>query len=328
MAEKRSVFSEPRFWLLITIGLFVVALAIWYVWPLRHLSPTDYRPDGASILVYTAIDRNAPGTQQIINEAKTRLLGVDPSSTRRFLFNAALRIGLPKRISAWLVPGASRDELTYAAIVDFGRGGRLVRTFARRAIQNRLFDDWSSGQVDRVRVAVDWAPSNGIGPGALAFHKDSLIVAADLDTLSDALGGASPREGRFAQDVNRTLETVGGFHIVGENESGALGALIAAVEEEFAFSIMPSADSLVAMNVTASLEAGTAAGNALFLYDNPTRVDTGYADLRYAYGVIRRLLRPRGLDVDADFTVNDLTIQLDFAIEEFLTLLDSPEGDT
>lgn len=319
---------RPRFWILLIIAVIIIAIAVWYLRPLRHAGPAAYRPADASVLVYSAVDRKASGTMSILDEARLRLFGAEPSALDRFLFRTAVAVALPRRVAVWVVPGSSREELSYLAVVDFGRGGRLIRTFAQRAIRNRLFDDWSTGQISGARITVDWSSGNGLGPGGLAFTRDSLLVSNNHETLEAVLSHAERPEGRFRADIERATATTGGLHIVAENDSGSIRTLVAAAEEEFAFSIMPSADSLVSLNLDAALEDGAARGVATFVYDDPARVDVGYGDLRYAYGIIRRLLRPRGLDMGADITVHDLRIEFAFSIDDFLTILDSSQGET
>jgi hypothetical protein len=154
-------------------------------------------------------------------------------------------------------------------------------------------------------------------------------VASDLDVLRSSLArDQSVQIGAAFQDAIANVADSAGFHVIADNRSGALSALIAAAEEEVAFSLMPSADSLQGMSMTARLDDAAAVGSATFLYDDPAQVDVGYSDLRYTYGIIRRLLRPHGLDMDADISVTDLSIKFDFAIEDVLSILQPTQEDS
>ena len=194
---------------------------------------------------------------------------------------------------------------------------RLLGTEARtgRHVGRRVH--YRDGTSDASRIA------------AYTFARDTIVVSSDPDLLRAALepNALSAHDPAFNTDIEEGLAASSDLIFVGDNRSGNLTNLVRLVEKRFTFSIMPSADALSGITVVSSVEDAGLSGEAAFTYDDRRRVKEGRSDVRYLYGVTRRLLRPRGLDMEGDIEVDELMVRLNFRVPEVERLLASDAAE-
>jgi hypothetical protein len=164
---------------------------------------------------------------------------------------------------------------------------------------------------------------------AYTFFRDTFVFSSDTDLLRGAIeaDAVSTNNPAFNDDIAAALGTPSDLVFVGDNRSGNLTNLVRLAEKRLTFSIMPSADALSGITVVSRVENDAAAGQAAFTYDDAERVAEGRSDVRYLYGITRRLLRPRGLEMEGKMSVDELVVRLDFTIPEVERLLDSDSAE-
>jgi hypothetical protein len=315
--RKFLAYFSTGMWILLGVGLVLVALMVWLILPLRHPDPPAYQPENAVAMVVVDLDNDSDATQLAIELARERLAGSDPGAFARLAFSVGSSLAMPRQVAVWVTAGEDSVDPRYLAVASLDRGGRIIRLLGRGVIKRRLLGrSADTVRINGTRVSSAAPEEDSMMPTAFAFTSDSLLVASDFAMIRDVLapGPVIADEATFAQTIRDNLPGPGEISALGFNASGEMTGLVRAAEEKYAFAAMPSVDALSGMVIRAGLTEDAASGSAVFSYADRSRLDEGRSDVRYLYGVIRRLLRPMGLDMDAEITVDDGAVTLAFAI--------------
>jgi hypothetical protein len=315
--RKILAYFSTGMWILLAVGLLLLTLMVWLLWPLRHPEVPAFQPENAVAAIVIDLDGDSELTSLALEVGRERLLGSDPGFLKRALFSVGVSLAMPRSVTVWIAPGESPTSPRYLAVASMDRGGRIVRLLGRGVIKSRLIDaPRDTVRVAGARITSSTQSDDGFSPGAFAFESDSLLIASDLGMIRDVLAPEVRGEAAeaFAEDIVSQSEGDTDASVVGTNRTAELTGIIQAVEDRFAFALMPSVDALSAFAIQTTLLAGDIVGTAEFNYTDPERVAEGYSDVRYLRGAVRRKLRGMGLELDAEVAEEESRVTMEFTV--------------
>ena len=316
MRKFLSYFSTGT-WILLAVAILLLWMLIWLVLPLRHPEIPAFQPADGIVAVVGDIDTESESTELAIELARDRFLDDDSGFFKRAGFSIALSLALPRSVTVWVVPGEHMSEPRYLAVVSLDRGGRIIRLLGRGVIKSQLIDSpRRTTRIAGTRVTYSTDVRDGMSPRAFAFTSDSLLVASDFAIIRDVLAPdvASAATQEYAAEIRELAPQSGELVVVASNRSAELTGLMDTVMTDYGFALMTSADALVSMEISGELTEGNIVGHGELIYSDPGRLGDGRSDVRFVYGALRRLLRPKGLDMDADIAVGSDRVTVDFAV--------------
>lgn len=312
-----------RPWVMIVaiLASCVVVLTILYVRPVRHHIPLNLPPSRA--IGFLHIDTSPPtGTVRLAESiARTRFLDPDGSRLRRFAFDFVVTRGMPERVVVWLLPGTGSDEIGFVGVVDLPRMGRLARPIHRMVLPGALF----SGGASQKRIAGHSVISAKeyeeatTAVRAYSFHRDSLLVSSSPSILANylaSLSAAAVLDTVIADSVAAAaVASRADVLAVFANETGRLTEFVRDIEDRVAFAAIPSIDTIPLITAEMTIEDTVASSILSFVYEDRSRAQEVYSDVRFLYGTLRRMAKSQELDLRGNIIEHELRYDLEFGIE-------------
>lgn len=315
---------------LLGIGVLLVSiLIIILLWWFGYTPPVNFEKLALETPVVQAqipSGTNSPLRGVLIGITEEKMLSSMGSGLKRKVAQTGLRLAFPVMTHAYVFEFPGEETPVYLYAIDFGRGIKLVR-FGQDKINSRILGDESPDETQvqgytlmqrkeqlTVKGFKDINAGAWIGSGLL-LCSDPAYLRKVLEQYPEAAEAGSSKPASDAIQI----------HI--DNQTGYMEKLIRYYEQKFAFELFASIDQVSAVDINlAPVNADTLKGDFAFKTQNPLQEDDPMvSDVDFFYGVLRRTLRPQGIEMSGETVKDDEAVKLQVELTGFRTALSQIE---
>jgi len=307
------------------IGVFVlliIGFSIWLFRPIKKVPSWELVPPKTFCAISFNLDSKSPGMTELMSRAQKAVL-----SKIGFAKRAVLRLMFPslkpKYLMALITANSESKKAGVVFVADMDKAIRLIKLF-EGTFERTLF---RRAPVTKELEKGQWfksteTPSKRIPVSAYSILKNNLVLGSTLSLVKD-----SSRRLREEKTDVPTWEDIlilllqksrhrDGFMFV-DNSEGDFSRIIQSLEGRFAYAVFPSIDSVAMIMGHVDLSQ-KGAGNVIvsFRCRGPGKVRDVASDVRFMYGALRRMLKPRGITLKGKIRTegNTVTLDLEFSI--------------
>jgi len=335
-SESTMWYRDWKFWIPVAAALIAVFVCIMLLVGGKAVPARSLVPDSAFAFVTVNLHEKGQGVRPALDSMEAWMLQKEHGRLKRFAIKRAFSSFLPEQIIAVAAPGEDQTKPEILLIVRMGCVIRLAKLFHGQVA--RVFfsgKDYEEEKIQGDRVTYIETRDGRMGVRAYAIIGNTLIAGSSYTVLEDALTSDSVKSTGETQPPNlipmllRSSDRHTLF-IFADNRVRNLSRLEVYIEERYAFALFPTMDAVEIIYGQMSLIPGEALGSAAFLCNDVGRLREVYSDVKYIYGVMRRVLRPSNIDMEGEIRILESRVQFDFRvpgyIEAMLNYLEE-EGD-
>jgi hypothetical protein len=325
--------NKPFKFTLLGIGIFLIsAIIIMLIWWNGYIPPVHFDKLALETPVAQAIIPSGSGSPLrgiLVGITEEKTLPSMDSGIKRAVAKVGLRLAFPVMTQAYVFKPAGAETPVYLYAIDFGKGIKLVR-FVQDRINARILGNEAPDETVvqgytllqrknqlNVKGFKDINAGAWIGTGLL-LCSDPAYLKNVLDRYPEAANTGS---------VNAATSDI---HIHIDNQSGYLGGLIRYYEQKYSFEMFSTIDKVSEVDINLTpVKDNALKGNIVFKSKTAlTEEDTLVNDVDFFYGVLRRLLRPQGIEMGGETRKENEAINLQVELTGFKTALSQIEKYT
>jgi hypothetical protein len=280
---------------LILILLMILGALVWWYRPFPHIDMGKIS-DSSAILQADIPSFSGSLTRTVmVNLAQQGIRHLTISGLKSKIIKIGIPIIFPQEIKYLILPTPNIDHPTFLLALDLGRAMRIVQ-YTQNKMEEKLFQGSpvSVSILGKYRFAkrVKQTDSSMKALNACVWMDSGIVASNDPEYLEKWVEGYSSKP-----DVTNSFKN--SINIFIDNRSSFLTQKIRAYEKKYDYDIFSSMDQVASFDIQGvPKDPNTISGTIVFhgtteLSDDSPMV----SDVNFFYGVLRRGLRPQGIEV-------------------------------
>ncbi len=290
----------------LVISLLIMGLFLWLIFPGEGVKVTQLIPQETFTFLTLKIDLKDPGTSELLNNFDRRI-----RRGARFLGSV--------EIAAFAVPAANKEEPDYLFLVKNNRLIKIARLF-RRSIDKAMIDGESFERIDYrdCRILHLKSPGKEDEVSSYTLFKDVVLASNNLSLLKSSLDQQGKEisfiSGEALSDFQKFQRTGKAMFLI-DNSRSELSRIMKRLEEESAYAIFPTVDSLNYLGgYFDPLDADSLKGSLFFKYQEKADIKQGEEDVYFLAGLLKRFCWANGLNFEEEIITDNRYLKLNFKL--------------
>jgi hypothetical protein len=324
--EKGSWYRQWKFWAFVGYALIIVVICLCLFVSIQEMPIWSLVPNSAFAFISINISEDSGGTASLLNSLESWLLQGETSRVKRFMIKRAFSSFLPERIIVIAATGteAKPESLVIVKMTGFVR---LVKVFPRQV--DRVFFEGKNIQEEMIRghrVKYIEAMNGRVGLGAYTIIGKTLVVGSSYSVLHGALTSYPQTNHTHRDSQHLTPLFLRGtelhsFVMFVDNGAQELSKVVSYIEQKYAFAPFPNIDAVEMVYGNIFLAADEVSGHITFISNDIDRLREVHSDVKYIYGVMRRIFRPLNITLEGEIQTEGSHVQFEFRVPDYINVM-------
>ena len=308
--------------ILIAVGiiaaLFILEI-IWWYFPVKRIQLAQFRDSNAVVDAEISSRYGSPMRKLLVSIAEEKALREMPAGFKQRVVRRGISIAFPQEIMLEVISKSTAEKPVYLVGLDFGRAIKLFRKIKPR-LENQIFQGRpvSESEVNGYRFISREEPDivHERAMNAGVWIDSGLVMCSSPEYLRKLLE-------QYKKSSHPEETALAPISVKLDNQTAYLTDKIRGYEKKYNYEIFSSIDRVQSVDLEVNTQNKDAIQGKMIFHGKSelSEDDPMISDVNFFYGVLRRKLRPEGIELRGEESHSGKDVKLTMELTGFSSAL-------